>query len=162
VERLADGKAESGTREQLQKIVLNADAPDAARRHSLWVLASAGQLDEAFHTTLVQHEKSLYRSWAVRAAGNQGKVSDEIRELIVKAADDESPDVKLQVAIAARKIEGIDAMPLLVKVLASCGDDKLIPNIVWQNLHPMLEKDGDRFMNWLKSMTSRKRQTSPS
>ena len=27
-----------------------------------------------------------------------------------------------------------------------CGDDKLIPHIVWQNLHPLLEKDGERFL----------------
>src|SRR5204862_1817428 len=56
-------------------------------------------------------------------------------------AKDKSPDVLLQVAIAARKITGLDAMPILLDVLAHCGDDKLIPHIVWQNLHPLLEKD---------------------
>ena len=62
---------------------------------------------------------------------------------------DGSPDVQLQVAIAARKIEGFfafDPLPVLLDVLAHCGDDKLIPHIVWQNLHPLLEKDGDRFL----------------
>ena len=37
-------------------------------------------------------------------------------------------------------------MPILLDVLTHCGDDKLIPHIVWQNLHPLLEKDGDRFL----------------
>ncbi|MEX2187417.1 MAG: PVC-type heme-binding CxxCH protein [Pirellulales bacterium] len=156
VERLLDGKADVGTRAQLEKIVFNDAAPRNARIHSMWVLISAGPLDEPFHAALLKHPDSLYRSWAIRAAGNQGKVSDAIRDLIVKAADDESPDVKLQVAIAARKIEGIDAMPLLVKVLATCGDDKLIPNIVWQNLHPMLETDGDRFMKLVKEYDLKK------
>ena len=46
--------------------------------------------------------------------------------------------MRLQVAIAARKIEGLEPLPLLVEVLANAGDDKLIPHIVWQNLHPLL------------------------
>lgn len=155
-ERLLDDKADPSTREQLQKIVLDDKAPGNARVHGIWVLISAGPLGEAFHVSLLKHSDSLFRSWAVRAAGNQGKVSDAVRELIVKAAADESPDVKLQVAIAARKIEGIDAMPLLIKVLATCGDDKLIPHIVWQNLHPMLETDGDRFMKLVKEYDLKK------
>jgi glucose/arabinose dehydrogenase len=154
-ERLMTGTADPATPPQLEKIVLDitgapGGAPPKARDRALWVLISAGLLSDDFHAKLLEHENSLYRAWAIRAAGNQGKVSDEIRDLIVKSADDKAPDVKLQVAIAARKIEGIDAMPLLVKVLTSCGDDKLIPNIVWQNLHPMLEKDGDRFMKLAK------------
>ena len=61
-----------------------------------------------------------------------------------------SPDVRLQVVIASRKIEGIDAIPLLVKILADCGDDKLIPQIVWQNLHPLLENEGPKFLAEVK------------
>jgi putative heme-binding domain-containing protein len=57
---------------------------------------------------------------------------------------DPSPDVQLQVAIAARKMDGTNALPLLVDVLNHCGHDKLIPAIVWQNLHPLLESDSAR------------------
>src|SRR5262245_8762191 len=59
--------------------------------------------------------------------------------------DDPSPDVLLQVAIAARKIEGLDALPLLIAVLSRCGEDRLIPTIVWHNLHPLLPAQGGRF-----------------
>ena len=59
-------------------------------------------------------------------------------------------------AIAARKIEGIDALPLLVKILATCGDDKLIPNIVWQNLHPLLDDQSDRFLKIAKEYDLKK------
>src|SRR5438128_6862849 len=62
------------------------------------------------------------------------------------ARRDPSPDVQLQVAIAARKLKGIDPLPVLLDVLTHCGDDKLIPHIVWQNLHPLLEKDSERFL----------------
>ena len=73
-----------------------------------------------------------------------------------KAADDPSPIVKLQVAIAARKIEGLDPLPILVRVLATCGDDKLIPNIVWQNLHPLLDDQSDRFLKLVKEYDLKK------
>ena len=55
-------------------------------------------------------------------------------------------DVQLQVAIAARKLDGVDALPLLLQVLAKCGDDKLIPHIVWQNLQPLLEDHAAAFV----------------
>ena len=42
-------------------------------------------------------------------------------------------------AIAARKVEGLDTMSLLLAVLGQCGEDRVIPGIVWQNLHPLLE-----------------------
>src|SRR5262249_4958590 len=45
---------------------------------------------------------------------------------------------------------------LLVEVLAGCGDDKLIPGIVWQNLHPLLEDKAATFISVLK-----KRDTTP-
>jgi hypothetical protein len=53
--------------------------------------------------------------------------------------------VQLQVAIASRKIENLDALPVLVDVLTHCGHDKLIPAIVWPNLHPLLETNGCAF-----------------
>src|SRR5262249_39787220 len=53
---------------------------------------------------------------------------------------------QLQVAIAARKIEGLDALPVLVDVLSACGEDRLIPAIAWQNLHALLPGQGERFV----------------
>ena len=46
----------------------------------------------------------------------------------------------LQVAVAANKIDGIDPLPTLLNVLKRSHKDPLIPQIVWQNLHPMLEQ----------------------
>jgi hypothetical protein len=69
---------------------------------------------------------------------------------VVALADDSSADVKLQVAVAARKIKGLEPLPLLVKVLANAGEDRLIPHIVWQNLHPLLETQSDEFLKAIK------------
>ncbi len=117
--------------------------------HALWSLIGTGSLENDFHLKLLSHDDAGYRAWGVRAAGNYATVVPEIRDRVVAMADDDSPDVKLQVAIAARKISGVDALPTLLAVLSSCGNDKLIPAIVWQNLYPLLENDGARYVELL-------------
>jgi hypothetical protein len=150
VERMAASPNEAATRRKLETLVLDDAAPRKARMHALWSLVGTGALDAGFHKKLMAHDDATYRAWAVRAAGNMHDIDAELRGMIEKAATDRSPDVQLQVAIAAKKIEGLDAMPLLMKVLASCGDDKLIPNIVWQNLHPLLEEQSRRFLTLVR------------
>ena len=59
---------------------------------------------------------------------------------------DPSPDVRLQVIIAASKIEGLDAIAVLADSLAHVGNDKILPNVIWQNLYPLLESHGERFL----------------
>jgi putative heme-binding domain-containing protein len=71
-------------------------------------------------------------------------------------AHDHDATVRLQVATAARKIEGVDAIPLLLDVLSASGDDKLIPRVVWQNLHPLLETDSQRLLTLLDADNLRK------
>ena len=136
-------------RPKLEKLVLDDSEPREARMHALWSLIGTGSLENDFHLKLLSHADSGYRTWGVRAAGNYANIAPEIRDRVVAMADDQSPDVKLQVVIAARKISGIDAMPTLLAVLSTCGDDKLIPAIVWQNLYPLLESDGGRYIELL-------------
>jgi putative membrane-bound dehydrogenase-like protein len=129
-------------RARLEKLVLDDKEPRKARMHALWALIGTGTLDTSFHLKLLEHDDPSYRAWGVRAAGNMGKIDAELREKVESLARDSSPDVLLQVAIAARKIEGLRPEAVLLQVLSSCGEDKLIPHIVWQNLHPLLEGDG--------------------
>ena len=58
--------------------------------------------------------------------------------------------MQLQVAIAAKKFDGVDPFPVYLHALDACGDDKLIPPIVWQNLHPLLEEKADAFLALLE------------
>jgi putative heme-binding domain-containing protein len=141
---------------KLEKLVLDERAPRKARMHGLWGLLGGAALEPGFHAKLLAHADAGFRAWGVRAAGNQGKVDAALRERVAALANDPSADVLLQVAIAARKVEGIDPIPTLVEVLAHCGSDKLIPHIVWQNLHPLLE---DRANDLLAVL--RKRQPTP-
>lgn len=155
-ERLAHASRE--LRGKLETLVLAPNAADQqtrnsadlarkARLHALWALIGSGSLEPEFHLKLMVHTDPAYRAWAVRAAGNYGEVSAPLRARVAELAKDSSPDVQLQVAIAARKLKNFDALPVLSEVLARCGHDKVIPSIAWNNLHPLLEKEGTRFVS---------------
>jgi putative heme-binding domain-containing protein len=133
-------------RTRLETLVLDGSAGRKGRMHALWALIGGGRLEPGFHERLLNHADPAYRTWGVRAAGEFGTVAPSIRERVVSLAGDSSPDVQLQVAIAARKIEGLDALPVLVATLSSCGPDKLIPSITWANLHALLPDQGKRFI----------------
>jgi putative heme-binding domain-containing protein len=149
-QRLLTERASPGTKEILQKLVLDESAPRKARMHALWALVGAGPLDAGFHEKLLVQTDAGMRAWGVRAAGNMGKVSPAVRGRVVALAADSSRDVQLQVAIAARKLDGVLPMALLPEVLSRCGDDTLIPHILWQNLHPLLNERASQFLAILR------------
>lgn len=145
-QRLLTERASAETRAKLQALVNDGAASRKARLHALWALVGGGPLEPAFHEALLSHPDATFRAWGVRAAGNMGKVSRLVHEKVIAGAADESRDVQLQVAIAAPKLAGVEAMPVLLEVLARCGDDKVIPPVVWQNLHPLLNDHASRFL----------------
>ncbi len=150
-QRLLAERMNEAAQGKLEQLVLRDGQSKKARMHALWSLVGSGKpLSQKFHEQLLAHKDATIRAWGVRAAGNYGSVAESIRATIVALAEDPSPDVKLQVAIAARKIDDIDPIPLLTKVLATCGDDRLIPHIVWQNLHPLLEDQSAAFLAEVK------------
>jgi putative heme-binding domain-containing protein len=144
-QRLLTERNTSAIRVRLSELVFDDKAPRQARLHALWALIGTGTLDDEFHRQVLDHADPTFRAWGVRAAGNLGRVSAAVRDRIVSLAGDRSADVQLQVAIAARKVAGLDALAVLINVLARCETDKLIPYIVWPNLHPLLEQEGARF-----------------
>jgi putative heme-binding domain-containing protein len=154
-QRLLTERNTRSIRAQLESLVLDDSAPRVARMHGLWALVGTRNLDPAFHMRLLDHNDAAYRAWAARAAGDFSSVSRAIRDKISGLARDRSPDVLLQVAIAARKLEGLDPLPVLVAVLSSCGEDKLIPSIVWQNLHPLLPAGTRRLVSLAEAVDLR-------
>jgi putative membrane-bound dehydrogenase-like protein len=142
--------AQRGAR--LEAIACN-NPPTSRRRrlHALWACINDDQAKDhqlGDHGTnvlgqLLSDDDPTIRAWAIRAVAARGKLAHIIRD----GSRNRSPEVLLQAAIAARKIKGLDPIPVLLDVLTHCGDDKLIPHIVWQNLHPLLEKDGERFLS---------------
>jgi len=144
-QRLLCERADQNVVTKLEKVVLDDSKPRKQRMHALWSAVGSGPLRPSFHEQLLQHKDPTYRAWGVRSAGNARIVTDRIRGIVTRLTRDASPDVQLQVAVAARKIEGVDALQVLTEVLRNSGQDKVIPSIVWPNLHPLLEKDALRF-----------------
>jgi putative heme-binding domain-containing protein len=145
-QRLLSERNSAQARPLLQAIVLDSSAAPKAQMHALWSLIGAGPLDKDFHLKLLRNEDPSLRAWGVRAAGNAKKVGESVAEQVRKMSADPSPDVKLQVAIAARKIEGLDAPAILLDALAHAGKDPLIPAIVWQNLQPLMDDRADEIL----------------
>lgn len=141
--------AEQGCRDaipQLEAIVQDASAEQKTRLHALWSLMGGKAVSVELANKLLSDEDASIRSWGVRAIGNLLPENAELAAACVNLAKDASPDVQLQVAIAAAKLQHIDRLQCWVDILATCGDDPLLPNIVWQNLHPSLPDASDRLL----------------
>lgn len=122
------------------------------RLQALFSLISSGPLRKEFHAKLLASDQPVLRSWGVRAAGNQGEIDAPLVARVKELASDAEPTVKLQVAIAAKKIKGLDAQELLLTVLSGSGDDPQLAQIVWQNLHPLLETQSEQFVALLSTI----------
>ncbi len=120
--------------------------PIGADQAVFGVLISSNPLSPETLMLLKTNGNDFYKSWAVRAAGDQKSLSDDTAEQIFELRNDPSPQVRLQVAIAAAKQKSIPTIPTLVAVLAQAGDDPLVPRVVWQNLHPLLETQTAEFV----------------
>jgi putative membrane-bound dehydrogenase-like protein len=142
-------------RTPLIRLLRDERAPSRARQHALWTVAST--IDEDVYTIdMLLHSKAHQdRAFAIRVLPHTPTVQSR-GNLVPTLADDPSPDVRLQVAIAATKLKGVDPVPVLLDVLAHSGNDKLIPHIVWQNLHPLLETQPDAFLRALNGVDLQK------
>jgi putative heme-binding domain-containing protein len=155
-ERLAAGNVATKTRDTLRSLVMGAGNPRrSVRLHALWALIGSGPLEPELHTNLLTGRTDpALQAWAVRAAGNMGRVDAEVLESIASEAASVSSDVLLQVAIAAPKLDWTrsttavkaNAFRVLMAVLQNAGNDPLIPHVVWQNLHPMLDEHVPDFL----------------
>ena len=137
-QKLLIERADHSVQPRLESLALSDASENPAARHALWTLVSRGQLKPAFHEALLRHADPIVRAWGVRAAAEMRRVAPPIRRLIRERAGDDSPDVRLQVAIAARRIEAMDAVATLLDVMDHAQPDELLPPILWQNLYPLL------------------------
>ncbi len=133
-------------RPKLESLALDPTAPRKARMQALFALVGTGRLDPSFHARLLGHADPVVRAWGVRAAGNSRKVAPEVRSKVLAMAGDEAAEVGVQVAIASRKLEGVDPLPTLVAVVDRARTDPILAPIVWENLHPILDSRGADFV----------------
>ena len=147
--RLLAERTGKETDDLLRSLALDPQASRANRMTALWTRISRATPDQDFLKTLMTDPDPGFRAWGVRASGNLRRVEPSVRDQVIALANDASPDVQLHVAIASRKIEGIEPVALLTAIASTCGNDSLIPHIVWQNLLPLLETQSRQFMTYV-------------
>ncbi|WP_206028652.1 PVC-type heme-binding CxxCH protein [Thalassoroseus pseudoceratinae] len=148
-ERLSDPQSSlaNHTRKRLREVVLD-EVSQKVRMRAVFALIGSHRLDPKFHLELLSHQDPEVRKWGVRAAGNLGSVAAEVDDRLADmVSTEDSPRVQLQLAIAAAKLDRLSTMPTLMRVLDRCGDDPLIPHIVWQNLLPQLQNDANLYFS---------------
>ena len=118
--------------------------PRTARMHALWALVGSGRSSRRF-IAAAGPCRSVPRLGRPGGRQFRGKCSREIVPSIRALAADPSPDVRLQVAIAAGQADRTSIAAVLTRSPATVSDDDpLIPHIVWQNLHPIVEDHARR------------------
>ncbi|RCS46137.1 dehydrogenase [Bremerella cremea] len=137
-QRVLSERASTAAIPPLQSLVLDSSASLKTRLHALWSLIGARQVSDAFTLELLASDQPQLRRWAVRYQGNSSSTNPEIAKQIQQLTNDSSADVRLEVAIQAPKLNNLPTIPTLLEVLHNSPQDKLIPQIVWQNLHPLL------------------------
>jgi putative membrane-bound dehydrogenase-like protein len=148
-ERILTGKTEDTAQliKQLFELASGQSKASAkAQRNALFLICGYELIEPALHLQLLNHQDPIVRAWAVRATNNHKRLDAAVQTRAAAMVADASRDVQLQVAIAAKRLAPDNPCNLLLTVLSQCGDDKLIPHIVWQNLHPLLELNSAEFV----------------
>ena len=167
---------ERGTPETWEKIQWQAIKPELPeqlkqpdlrqikRRHAMFALIGMprpkGQVAPPHANSKANpaHPDSVLEAWNLRTAFQHIEMSDlfakKLDELSLEDYTDftnhGSPIVELQSVIALSKMpfsRGMFAAWLLV--IAKSSEDKLLPKIVWQNMHPHLEDHANDFVDIL-------------
>ncbi len=144
--RLLSERNDVSSRPKLERLSLDANMQRKVRMEAVWTLLSAGPLGGDFHQRLLAHADPAFRAWGARAAGNAREVAPEVGRAVLALASDPAPEVRVQVAIAAVKLAGVDPLAPLMACLAGEGDDEILAPIVWQNLQPLLGSRGPDFV----------------
>ncbi len=145
-QRILAQRASPSAAIRLETLVLDDATPFKTRMHALWALIGARQLRDEVSLKLLESDLPSLRNWAIRYQGIQASASSEIATRIAQLASDENADVRLQMAILAPQVDYLDTVPTLLEVLRHSPQDELIPQIVWQNLHPELERQTPEYL----------------
>lgn len=121
------------------------------RMECLWALIGMRRMDEPFIVELLADPNPSIRRWAVHAAAERRDASaDLFRELAARGMDDDAA-VRLAVAIASGRIDHASSFDLLRAVMSHPDEDRLIPHIVWENIHPRIHTDAAPLAEFLET-----------
>lgn len=138
-------------------------SPQLHRRNNVFVQAGMSEVDWSRLSDTLQHDPdAMIRSWRLRILADRGRIlppKDLAMELLSQARSAKTPQELLQVSSGIAKLKPLLdsatrpslAIEAWCIVLERAGDDPILARIVWQNLHPRLEKQADEFLSLLQT-----------
>lgn len=141
-----------------------ADAPVESRLTALWTLYSAQLLEPRALLTILNDREPAMRAWAARIIGEYRTTNPKIFERLHDLASDESPIVRLAMAVALRQYasgsltidtlseyEDVPTGEIFTTLIKSSADakDPLIPFMIWMAGEPRVAKDPAQGLKWL-------------
>ncbi len=163
-QRLLQERTSKRLRTTLRDAINNSTASQIHRRHAMFSLLGAQPtvlpLADVAEDLQLQgpREDAVLRRWSLQALWqNQDYTRHAVDGLEFQSwtakSDDSPPSVKLQSVMSLAKLP--TAAPKVVEGLlwhlSTSGNDLLIPRIVWQNLHPRLERQASDLVSVLQA-----------
>ncbi|REJ96664.1 MAG: hypothetical protein DWQ34_03595 [Planctomycetota bacterium] len=150
---LSERANDAGVLGQLEALVVDESVDVTHRTHALWARISAQgaprtvDADRKFAKTLWEMNDPRFQRWGIRMArSSTAPAFTGIQHELLDFATSDDPVLKLEAAIGADCEVCNDTLRILLSACATCGDDPLIPHIVWQNLEPLLEDHSAEFL----------------
>jgi putative membrane-bound dehydrogenase-like protein len=119
-----------------------------------WALHAVGGFTEKTALHLLENSEKAQRVWAVRFLSEQDKLSKEAASALAKLAEhDSAPEVRLELASAARRLRDEHALPVLDYLMRhkEGAKDPCLPLMIWLAYEPRLTKDPDSALGWQES-----------
>jgi putative membrane-bound dehydrogenase-like protein len=157
-QRLLAERNDANTAQRLLGMLGDKSATRKKRLHALFAMAAMdSSMFRILASDLGDNDDPTFRAWVFRIAGNNGVwhrdfgAGSNVRQLLLGSIDP-APDVRLQHVIALGKIDDVikPVFTALLQHLANSEEDTLLPQIIWQNLHPRLEEHAGDFLTLLE------------
>ena len=129
---------------------------------ALWAIHLSGGFDDAVAATALRHTDPFVRMWAVRLLGDANHVSPVISsELTRLASGEQHAEVRSQLAATAKRLPGIEAIPIINKLLKDHDDapDPDIPLQIWWALESKAVSDRKEILALFEDPSFWKKQT---
>ena len=154
-------------RTQISKVVQDRNRAVLVRRHALFAMIGAptdapAEFAKIIHSDLQELAAGdhVNRAWLLRYILNERASQQGLAQALESQPVDWerewrpvlSPEFAIQVAVGLGKLptNSRHVFDGFLWLLANTSGDKLLPHIVWQNLHPRLESQADTFVETLK------------
>eukprot|EP00913_Durusdinium_trenchii_P028414 g26642.t1 len=154
--RIIAERSHPETAAKLERLIVDKTVSRTVQLNALWARTSMKELGRSADRSLfprTPHPDPIVRAWYLRAAMNLAQERPDVvlrfRRLVREATRDESPIVKRQAAIAMRRFDPRIVPSYMLRILGTCGDDKLLAHLVWNNLRGPYLRHGDEFVGRL-------------